>query len=88
MPSEGASPLAVAYKHKNEIPIPPRKLKDEIPATAPITTSIKTPDRLKQAVIGDFSKKVFFNRDIRIFDFDQYLIADNSRLIGECGNKK
>ena len=31
VPFEGDSPLSVAYKHKNEIPIPPRKLNAEIP---------------------------------------------------------
>jgi serine/threonine protein kinase len=31
VPFEGDSALSVAYKHKNEIPIPPRKLNAEIP---------------------------------------------------------
>ena len=31
VPFEGDSPLSVAYKHKNEIPLPPRKLNAEIP---------------------------------------------------------
>jgi tetratricopeptide (TPR) repeat protein/TolB-like protein len=31
VPFEGDSPLSVAYKHKNEIPIAPRKLNAEIP---------------------------------------------------------
>jgi len=31
VPFEGDSPLSVAYKHKNEIPISPRKLNSEIP---------------------------------------------------------
>ena len=31
VPFEGDSPLSVAYKHKNEPPIPPRKLNAEIP---------------------------------------------------------
>ena len=31
VPFEGDSPLSVAYKHKNEVPIPPRKLNAEIP---------------------------------------------------------
>ena len=31
MPFEGDSPLSVAYKHKNEPPIPPRKLNVQVP---------------------------------------------------------
>ena len=31
VPFEGDSPLSVAYKHKNEPPIPPRKLNAQIP---------------------------------------------------------
>ena len=31
VPFEGDSPLSVAYKHKNEPPIPPRKLNAEVP---------------------------------------------------------
>jgi serine/threonine protein kinase/Flp pilus assembly protein TadD len=31
VPFEGDSPLSVAYKHKNEIPIPPRKLNAQLP---------------------------------------------------------
>jgi len=31
VPFEGDSPLSVAYKHKNEPPIPPRKLKTTVP---------------------------------------------------------
>ena len=31
VPFEGDSPLSVAYKHKNEIPIPPRKFNAEVP---------------------------------------------------------
>ena len=31
VPFEGDSPLSVAYKHKNEIPIPPRKLNAQVP---------------------------------------------------------
>jgi tetratricopeptide (TPR) repeat protein len=31
VPFEGDSPLSVAYKHKNELPLPPRKLNAEIP---------------------------------------------------------
>ena len=31
VPFEGDTPLSVAYKHKNEIPIPPRKLNSQVP---------------------------------------------------------
>jgi tetratricopeptide (TPR) repeat protein len=31
VPFEGDSPLSVAYKHKNELPVPPRKLNAQIP---------------------------------------------------------
>jgi serine/threonine protein kinase/tetratricopeptide (TPR) repeat protein len=31
VPFEGDSPLSVAYKHKNELPLPPRKLNAQIP---------------------------------------------------------
>jgi tetratricopeptide (TPR) repeat protein len=31
VPFEGDSPLSVAYKHKNEMPLPPRKLNAQIP---------------------------------------------------------
>jgi serine/threonine protein kinase/tetratricopeptide (TPR) repeat protein len=31
VPFEGDSPLSVAYKHKNEIPIPPQKLNSQVP---------------------------------------------------------
>jgi tetratricopeptide (TPR) repeat protein/TolB-like protein len=31
VPFEGSTPLSVAYKHKNELPIPPRKLNTQVP---------------------------------------------------------
>src|SRR5512136_117410 len=31
VPFEGDTPLSVAYKHKNELPIPPRKLNSQVP---------------------------------------------------------